>query len=80
MVATIDRLVAAGLVERLASDTDRRIKLVVLTAAGHEVYAKVSAEAQAFRTETLSDIERAALQSATEILEALRTRIEQQYE
>lgn len=76
VVATIDRLVAAGLVEREASPTDRRIKLIVLTEAGHAMYAKVSAEAKAFRHETLSDADRAALEAATSLLEALRARIE----
>lgn len=76
MVATLDRLVAAGLVERMASDTDRRVKLIVLTEAGRSVYAKVSAAAKDFRDSTLSEVDRAALRSATEMLEALRTRIE----
>jgi MarR family transcriptional regulator for hemolysin len=80
MVATIDRLVAAGLVERMASDSDRRLKLIVLTEAGHKLYAKVSAEAKAFRESTLSDVDRGALQTATDMLEALRARIEAQDE
>src|SRR4051794_35825193 len=54
MVATIDRLVAAGLVERWASEDDRRVKRVVLTANGRAVFAKVSAEANAFRSVSLS--------------------------
>src|ERR1700733_185439 len=35
MVAMIDRLVSAGFVVRELSETDRRIKRVVLTEAGH---------------------------------------------
>ncbi len=76
MVATIDRLVAAGLVERVASEEDRRIKRVVLTADGRSVYAKVSAEAKSFRISALSDVDRAALKTATDMLEALRLKIE----
>jgi MarR family transcriptional regulator for hemolysin len=76
MVATLDRLVAAGLVERMPCETDRRIKLIVLTDAGRSVYAKVGAEANAFRGATLSGVERDALRTATELLEALRARIE----
>lgn len=79
MVATIDRLVAAGLVERMPDEADRRIKLVVLTPAGHEVYAKVSAEAKAFRESALSDVDRDVLKAATEVLEMLRARIEAQH-
>ena len=78
VVATIDRLVASGLVERTPCATDRRVKLVILTDAGREVYAKVSAEATAFRDATLSDVERGALRNATDMLEALRARIEAQ--
>ena len=80
VVATIDRLVTAGLVERVASATDRRIKLVMLTEAGHAMFAKVSAEAAGFRRHTLSDADRAALETATSLLEALRARIEGPYE
>jgi MarR family transcriptional regulator for hemolysin len=76
VVATIDRLVSAGLAERIASATDRRINLVMLTKAGQGMYAKVSAEATAFRQQTLSDADRAALEVATALLEALRARIE----
>src|ERR1700688_81191 len=38
MVAMIDRLVKAGLVSREASTTDRRIKHVVVSHAGHRLY------------------------------------------
>lgn len=76
VVATVDRLMAAGLMLRAPCETDRRVKLLVLTDAGHALFAKVRAEADAFRTSTLSEIDRATLQSAAEILEALRARIE----
>lgn len=76
VVATIDRLMAGGLMLRVPCETDRRVKLLVLTDAGRALYAKVRAEADAFRTSTLSEIDRATLQSAAEILEALRARIE----
>src|ERR1700733_12320630 len=49
MVAMVDRLVSAGLVNREASTTDRRVKRVVLTAAGLELYNKVKTEAAALR-------------------------------
>src|SRR5271166_3694178 len=54
MVAMVDRLVKAGLVMREASTKDRRIKRVVLTAAGLEIYEKVKAEAAALRRELLA--------------------------
>jgi MarR family transcriptional regulator, organic hydroperoxide resistance regulator len=37
----VDRLVARGLVERRESETDRRVKIIRLTAEGHRVRASV---------------------------------------
>jgi MarR family transcriptional regulator, transcriptional regulator for hemolysin len=76
MVAMIDRLVKAGLVVREASTTDRRVKHVVLTPAGIDIYEKVRAEAAALRRELLANIEPQKLRAATEILEALQGIIE----
>lgn len=76
MVSMIDRLVKAGLVSRLASQTDRRVKLVVLTTAGIQLYGKVKTEADAFRKEVLANIDPVKLQAATELLEALQASAE----
>jgi MarR family transcriptional regulator for hemolysin len=78
MVAMIDRLVKAGLVTREASTTDRRIKRVVLTPAGLNVYEKVKAEATALRKELLAGMEDKRLLIATELLEGLQGIIEKQ--
>jgi MarR family transcriptional regulator for hemolysin len=78
MVAMIDRLVKAGLVTREASTTDRRIKRVVLTAAGLSIYEKVKAEATALRNELLAHMDHKKLLIATELLEGLQGIIEQQ--
>ncbi|MBV8665959.1 MAG: MarR family transcriptional regulator [Burkholderiaceae bacterium] len=72
MVAMIDRLVKADLVAREASAQDRRVKFVVLTGAGTALYAKVRAEADAFRTEMLAKVDVQQLQIATELLEHLQ--------
>ena len=72
MVAMVDRLVKAQLVEREASAHDRRVKLVVLTNAGKQLYGKVKAEADIFRTELLSTIDVKQLLIATELLEHLQ--------
>jgi MarR family transcriptional regulator for hemolysin len=76
MVAMVDRLVKAGLVTRQASTTDRRVKRVVLTAAGLRVYDKVKAEAAALRKELLANTDPKKLLVATELLEALQGIIE----
>jgi MarR family transcriptional regulator, transcriptional regulator for hemolysin len=76
MVAMVDRLVKAGLVTREASTTDRRIKRVVLTAAGAKVYEKVKSEAASLRKELLANTDPKKLLVATELLEALQGIIE----
>lgn len=76
VVATVDRLVGAGLIVRAPCETDRRINLVLLTSAGHALYAKVDNEAAAFHASMLAQFNHDALCSATGILEELRARLE----
>jgi MarR family transcriptional regulator, transcriptional regulator for hemolysin len=76
VVAMIDRLAKAGLVSRVPSATDRRVKLVVLTPAGNQLFKKVKAEADTFRTELLANIDAKQLRAATELLETLQTATE----
>ena len=72
MVAMIDRLVKAELVVREPSALDRRVKLVVVTAAGMQLYGKVKAEADLFRNELLAGVDPRQLLVATELLEHLQ--------
>jgi MarR family transcriptional regulator for hemolysin len=72
MVAMVDRLVKAGLVTREPSTTDRRVKRVVLTAAGTLLYERVRAEAVEFRQHLLERMEPKKLLVATELLENLQ--------
>lgn len=76
VVSLVDRLVKAELVERLPSETDRRIKHVVLTEAGQAIYAKVKAVADAYRKEMLAGIDRDRLLAVVEVLEDLQARVE----
>jgi len=76
MVAMIDRLVKAGLVSRVPSQTDRRVKLVVLTTAGQQLHKKVRTEADNFRAEILAPLDPNQLRAATELLEALQAAAE----
>jgi MarR family transcriptional regulator for hemolysin len=71
MVAMLDRLAKAGYILRQPSDTDRRVKQIVLTTAGQAVYDSVKAEAQSVRHELLRGIDRAQLAQLAELLEAL---------
>src|SRR5271168_4968021 len=72
MVAMVDRLVKAGLVNREPSTTDRRVNRIVLTEAGNLLYGKVLTEAAAFRKELLADLDPKKLLVATEFLEGLQ--------
>lgn len=72
MVAMIDRLVKAQLVTREPSPCDRRVKLIVLTEAGTQLFGKVKAEAAIFRNELLADVDPQTLLLATELLEHLQ--------
>jgi len=76
MVAMIDRLVKSGFVVREPSSTDRRVKHVVLTPVGNELYEQVKAEADAFRGELLAGIDPETLRIATEMLERLEEIVE----
>ena len=76
MVAMVDRLVKAGLVAREASSTDRRIKHIVLTEAGNQMYDAVKAEASSVRKELLANIDARKLAMATELLELLNNLLE----
>jgi len=78
MVATVDRLVKAGYMQRTPSETDRRVKLLSLTPAGQEIYQKVWGQAQVVRAELLGDVDPAALQAATALLESIRIKLESQ--
>lgn len=78
MVSMLDRLEREGLVTRAPSPTDRRVKLVQLTEAGATLYQQVREQAGSVRASLLGDIDPARLAAATELLELLRTRIEEQ--
>jgi len=78
MVSMLDRLEREGLVTRAPSPTDRRVKLVHLTEAGTALYKQVKEQANAVRGALLGDIDPEQLKAATELLELLRTRIEEQ--
>jgi MarR family transcriptional regulator for hemolysin len=77
VVSMVDRLEGAGLVLRAPCPTDRRVKLVHLTAEGRALYAKVRTQADAFRASLLGEVPPEELAAATRLLESLRERIEE---
>ena len=76
MVTMLDRLAREGLVVRVPSAADRRVKHIELTAAGHALYGKVRTQADAVRRELLRDVDPAKLKVATEVLEILHGLLE----
>ena len=76
VVSLVDRLVKAHLVERVPSETDRRIKYVVLTEAGQAIYAKVKVVADAYRKEVFAGVDKDRLQVAVEVLEEIQAKVE----
>jgi MarR family transcriptional regulator for hemolysin len=77
MVAMLDRLSAAGLIERVPSEQDRRVKHVAVTPAGMALYEQVKVEARFVRRQVLAGVDPQALLAATELLEALRVRLDE---
>lgn len=70
VVAMMDRLVKAGLFVRQTSETDRRVKRVVLTADGNRLCDNARAVVTTFRNEMLAHMDSKKLALATELLEA----------
>jgi MarR family transcriptional regulator for hemolysin len=78
MVHMIDHLVKAGLVVREPSISDRRVKRILITAAGNRLYAELKNEAAAVRQHLLASVDSQNLACVTEFLEQL-LRILQSY-
>lgn len=76
LVSTLDRLAAAGLIERQPLPGDRRVKQVVLTPTGEAMYADVRVHAEALRGELLGDVDAERLAQATQLLEQVFARAE----
>jgi MarR family transcriptional regulator for hemolysin len=68
---TLDTLAAAGLVERVRSEADRRVTLNRLTPAGHERFEAKHAEIKQRWAEALSDIPADQLEQSAQVLARL---------
>jgi MarR family transcriptional regulator for hemolysin len=76
MVHMIDRLVKDGLAMREPSISDRRVNRIVITDAGHRLYAVLKDEAAAVRQELLASMELEKLAHLTELLEQMQCILE----
>jgi MarR family transcriptional regulator, transcriptional regulator for hemolysin len=80
MVHMIDRLVKAGLVIREPSSSDRRVNRIVITDAGHRLYAQIKEEAAAIRQQLVASVELEQLAHLTELLEQLQCILRPHYD
>lgn len=72
MVPMLDRLQSAGLIEKIPSDSDRRVNYIAPTDAGRDLYVKIQKEANIVRKELLQDIDPAMLDITRTVLEQLQ--------
>jgi MarR family transcriptional regulator for hemolysin len=75
MVAALDRLEREGLVARLQTPADRRVKLIELTEAGRQLYGEVAREGASFRAWIAREFDRDSLAAATELIETVCKRL-----
>ena len=80
MVRMIDRLVKDGLAMREPSISDRRVNRIVITDAGHRLYAVLKDEAAAVRRELLASTELEKLAHLTELLEQMHCILEPRHD
>lgn len=71
VVRLLDALESAGLVTRREGDTDRRAKVIELTAAGRKTVARVEAVAGSLRDDVLAGISDRELAAAARVLERI---------
>ena len=76
MVAQIDRLERAGLLQRVLDDSDRRVKRIKATAKGRSMYAKIAQEGAASREELLAGVPAADIAAAVRLLDKVRENAE----
>ena len=76
LVRTLDLLEQQGLVERRASATDRRVKLLHITSAGRARVKEIDVVADALRLEVMADLGAADVRDAVALFQRLRHRLE----
>ena len=75
LVRLLDALAAQGLVERQAHASDRRVKLVHLTAAGKRTANGIRKRLAAIEDELLADLDEATARTLLQAFEQIEARI-----
>ncbi len=76
LVRLIDSMEQEQLLERRASETDRRIKHLHLSPAGRKEFARIWACAVDLRQEILSGLSQAEINTTLEVLQKIRSKVE----
>lgn len=75
LVGFLDRLEAAGLIERRPDPSDRRAKLVALSPTAEPVLERIHDEAIAIRRAALQGMSRTEMEAAYSLLERMRANL-----
>jgi DNA-binding MarR family transcriptional regulator len=72
LTALVERLVDAGQIERRASETDRRVVCVALTAAGESAFAVMAAEHEGWIADFFADLDQGEITQLMGLLGKLK--------
>jgi len=76
LVRLVDRMEADGLISRRASETDRRVKHLHLTPAGHKEVERIKACAADVRKELLAGLDTEQIAASLDVLLEIRSKLE----
>jgi MarR family transcriptional regulator for hemolysin len=75
LVRLLDQLTAAGLVVRREDPSDRRAKVIALTASGRAMVARIETELATLRARLFAEISAADLEASLRVFAALQAHI-----
>lgn len=76
LVRLIDRMEAEGLLNRRASETDRRVKHLHLTPEGRKEVERIRASAADLRKEILSGLSKEEVSATLNVIQQIRSKLE----
>jgi MarR family transcriptional regulator for hemolysin len=76
LVRLVDRMESEGLLNRRASETDRRVKHLHLSPAGHKEVERIRAVAAEVRREALADLDQTEVNTALDVFRKIRSKLE----
>ena len=76
VVRLVDRMEAEGLISRLASETDRRVKHLHLTPAGRKEVERIRTSAAEVRKMALAGLNKTEIDATLDVLQKIRATLE----